>query len=230
MSQRLVRFWSCFAFTTLSGLLWISYQRLFVPHRSILVGLLICLGFGLIFWVTSSPTFFKKYVKKATPESLAWIRIITCTTLLIMTLWIEHIPSTTLLPIEIRQFNDIGLFKFLYIIPGFINFLRSENSLQIFQGLTAVILFLGIVGWRTRIVIPLGTLCYFVLGGITRHYIYFFHTGLIPLYLMAVLSFTPCGDGLSIDRLLKTYRGKLKPPTEYIYQQSMAGHDMLVGR
>jgi type IV secretory pathway TrbD component len=211
MIPALTRFWMCLIFIVSSSILWISIERLLAPNLSLSVGLLICLGFGLVFWIISSPMFFKSYVKEATPESLAWIRIITCTTLLIMTLWIEDIPSTTLLPEEVKQFHTIGLFQFLYFIPGFNDFLNSANSLQIFQGLTAIILFLGIIGWRTRIVIPLGTLFWFILGAIPRHYTYFFHTGLVPLYLMTVLSFTPCGDGLSIDQLKADQNNKISP-------------------
>ena len=70
---------------------------------------------------------------------------------------------------------------------------------------------------RTRVVIPGAAVCYLLLGGIIRQYGFFFHTGIVPLYVLLVLSFTPCGDGWSLDRLLKARRGHvaLRPAAVY---------------
>jgi hypothetical protein len=78
-----------------------------------------------------------------------------------------------------------------------------------------VILFLGVLGWHTRIVIPLGALCHLLIGGILRDYSFDWHQGWVPLYLMAILSFTPCGDGWSVDRLRRVYAGRPVPETDY---------------
>lgn len=208
MKIRQLRFWLCLV-SALLGCLWISLARLLAPDLSAQAGLIVCLGFGLLSWVTTSPTFFKKYVREATPESLGAIRIIVCTILLIMTLWIEDVPSSALLPAQMR--HSMGIMQFFYSLPGFESFVRSQTSLQIFEWLTALILFLGIIGWQTRIVIPLGAFCYLLLGGIIRHYTWFFHTGLIPTYVILALSLTPCGDGLSVDRYRKIAQGKNVP-------------------
>ena len=76
---------------------------------------------------------------------------------------------------------------------------------------TVLLLFLGAIGCFTRMVIPLSALAHFVLLGILIDYSFFWHQNLVPLYLLAVLSFTPCGDGWSVDRLWKLSRGRDVP-------------------
>lgn len=211
MKNRQLRLWICLGFL-LAGCLWVVDDKLFAPQLSAQNGLLVCLGFAALFWITTSPTFFRKCVGEATPESLGAIRIITCTILLLMTLWITDIPSTALLPVEMRV--SMGIINFFYAFPGFESFARSQTSLQIFEWFTALLLFLGIIGWQTRLVIPISAFCYLLLQGIWLHYSWFSHTGLLPLYVLVVLSLTPCADGLSVDRLWKVYRGQIVPPAD----------------
>ncbi len=176
-------------------------------------GLLGSLGFCLVALVLSSPAFFRRFVDEATPGSLGAIRVLTCAVLLANTLW-ENVASTTLLPIEMRQ--PKGLMKLFYILPiNFESFVQSSIALEIFKWSTAIILLLGMIGWRTRIMIPLGAFCYFLFGGILRQYTHFFHLGVVPLYVLTVLSFTPCGDGWSIDQLRKVWQGKEVPNASY---------------
>jgi len=167
--------------------------------------LLTGLGFWLIVLVLSSPAFFRRIVGTATPGSLGAIRMWTCLILLLGTL-IEDLPSIALVPAEMRQ--SLGLTKYLYTLFGFERLVTSEASLRAFQWLTELILFLGLIGWRTRLVIPLGALCTFVFVGVLIDYSFFWHQNLVPLYVITVLSFTPCGDGWSIDRLWKISQGR----------------------
>ncbi len=175
------------------------------------------LASGLVFWLaawtTVRPVFFRKFVGEATPGSLGVIRMLTCAILLTNTLW-EDLGSSALLPRE--MINLRGIMKLLYFLPiGFDQFTANQGALNIFQMVTAVILFLALIGWKTRVMVPLGGLCYLLLGGILRHYAWYYHTGLIPTYLMLVLSFTPSGDGWSLDRLLKIFKGKPVPPADH---------------
>ncbi|MGH2413284.1 MAG: DCC1-like thiol-disulfide oxidoreductase family protein, partial [Microcystaceae cyanobacterium] len=206
-----LRLWICVG-SALAGCLLVAFEKLFFPKLSAQNGLLICLGFGVITWITTSPAFFRKCVGEATPESLGAIRILVCAIQLMMTLWMEDLPSMALLPVEMR--HPMGNINLLYSLPGFESFVRSQTSLQIFEWLTASILFLGLIGWQTRIFMPLGAFFYIILGGILRQYSWFYHTGLLPAYMMAVLSFTPCADGLSVDRLWKVYRGQPVPESD----------------
>ena len=177
--------------------------------RMTIAGLVSSLGFLLIVLVGSSPTFSRRIVGEATPGSLGAIRMWTCSILLLTTLW-EDLGSIAWLPPELR--HPSGLLRYLYILPiGFDRLVTSEMGLRAFQLLTELLLCLGLVGWRTRLVLPLGTFCYFLLLGILIDYSFFWHQNLVPFYVMIVLSFTPCGDGWSVDRLWKIYQGRAVP-------------------
>ena len=108
-----------------------------------------------------------------------------------------------------------GLLGFLYTLPiGFDKFVASESSLWVFQLLTELLLFLGLIGLWTRVVIPLGAFCEFLFLGILIDYSFFWHQGLVPLYVLVALSWMPCGDGWSVDRLWKIYQGRSVPDAD----------------
>lgn len=177
--------------------------------RVTIAGLVGSLGFLLIVLVSSSPAFIRRIVGEATPGSLGAIRMWTCFILLLTTSW-EDLGSIAWLPAELR--HPRGMLGYLYALPvGFTGLVASEVSLRALQLVTELLLFLGMVGWRTRVVLPLGTVCYLVLLGILIDYSFFWHQNLVPLYVMIVLSFTPCGDGWSVDRLWKISQGRAVP-------------------
>src|SRR5215510_16410536 len=170
------------------------------------------LGFLLIVLVSSSQAFIRRIVGEATPGTLGAIRMWTCSILLLTTRW-EDLGSIAWLPAEVR--HPRGMLGYLYTLPiGLESLVTSEMSLRAFQLLTELLLFLGLVGWRTRVVLPLGALCHFLLLGILIDYSFFWHQNLVTLYVMIVLSFTPCGDGWSVDRLWKIYRGRTVPDAD----------------
>src|SRR5262245_11217871 len=176
--------------------------------RVTLPGLLTILGFCLIVLVLSSSTFFRRIVGPATPGSLGAIRLWTCL-ILLLAMFIEDLPSIALLPSELRQSH--GLMKYLYTFLGFDRLVTSEVMLRAFQWLTELLLFLGLIGWRTRLVIPLAALCTYAFLGILIDYSFFWHQNLVSIYVLTVLSFTPCGDGWSIDRLRRISQGRSVP-------------------
>jgi predicted DCC family thiol-disulfide oxidoreductase YuxK len=177
-----------------------------------IAALVILVAFWVVALITSSPAFIRRIVGETTPGCLGAIRMWTCTILLLTTLW-EDLGSIAWLPAELR--HPRGLLGYLYALPiGLSQLVTSEVSLRTFQLFTEVLLFLGIIGWRTRVVIPLGAICYFFLLGILIDYSFFWHQNLVPLYLMIVLSFTPCGDGWSVDRLRKVYQGRDVPDAD----------------
>jgi predicted DCC family thiol-disulfide oxidoreductase YuxK len=181
-------------------------------ERITLGGLVAIVAFWLLAMVISSPAFFYRFVGEATPGALGAIRMWSCAVLLLMT-FLEDLPSIALLPAETR--NPKGLLEYFYRLPiGFERFVTSETSLGAFQLLTELLLVLGLVGWRTRIVIPSAAFCHFVLLGILIDHSFFWHQNLVALYVMLALSFTPCGDGWSVDRLWRIYRGQAVPPTD----------------
>ncbi len=205
-STRPTRFWLCLISILSSVAVWLGLRQLFGSHRFIDLGVVFCLGLGLLLWIATSPGFAKRFVGEATANDLGFIRIIACIDLIITAVWLEDLSTTPLLPEAIRQ--PMGTVQFLYAIPGFEAFSRSQGWLQGFELLTVLCLVLGMLGLWTRFTIPLGALTYCVLGGLTRQYFYLYHQGLIVVYMLLALSFMPCGDGLSIDRWLAKRRGQ----------------------
>ena len=122
--------------------------------RLAMVCLVSILGFWLIMLVSSSPAFSRKVVGEATPGALGALRAWTCFILLLTTLW-EDVGSIAWLPAEVR--HPRGMLGYLYPI-GLGRLVTSERGLRAFQLLTQLLLFLGLVGWRTRVVLPLGAL------------------------------------------------------------------------
>ena len=186
-----------------------DWDRVTIP------GLLSGLGFWLIALVISPPAFYRRFVGEATPGTLGAMRMWICLILLLGAVG-ENLPSIALLPPEMRLSQGvdgvIGVIKYFYILPiGFEHLVRSEAGLRGFQWFTELILFLGVIGWRTRLVIPMGALCGLVFFGLIRDYSFYWHQNLVPLYVMTVLSCTPCGDGWSVDRLRKVYQGRAVP-------------------
>jgi len=153
-------------------------------------------------------SFFKTCVGNATADQLSLIRIFACGILLVSILW-EDYASSALLPRGLLQPQVFGALQFLYSLPiGFEEFIANESALRFFEWFTTFALILGMIGFKTRWVLPVACVGYLVIAGINRQYSWFYHTGLIPLYVAMVLSFLPCADGLSLDRYLKFKRGE----------------------
>ena len=178
---------------------------LMIASRSAITAILF---FTLLSAALSSTTFVESRVGAASPRALACIRIVVCSILLASVLW-EHLPSTAELPAEMIQ--PMGVMKLLHAVPGFSALSRSAAALGVFQAATAVLLLLGVIGWRARLVLPLAAFAYLILGGILRQYSWFFHTGLVPLYVLFVVAMTPCADALSLDRRRRLRQGALVP-------------------
>ena len=153
--------------------------------------------FFLLFRIVRRPEFFRN-VGEAAPESLAAIRILVCTILLGHVV-VEDLPSSASLPRALIA--PMGVLEVLYTLPvGFRRFVASPEALAAFKAVTAGLLLAAAAGWRTRVTLPLAALAYVVFGGILRQYSAFYHAGLVPLYVLAVLACTPCADAWSLDR------------------------------
>lgn len=165
------------------------------------------LGIWLLFALKiTTPSFFQKYVGEATPKSLGAIRIIVCAIALVMVL-LEDLTISSRLPAEMARDERMGIVSVLFDLPlGIDSLVTNATGLRTFQIATAVLLLLGTIGWRTRITVPLGAICFLIMGGLLRRYAFFFHTGLLPAWVLIVLAFTPCGHGWSIDALHRSVR------------------------
>jgi len=154
----------------------------------------------------TSEWFGRRVVGAATPGTLGAIRMWTCGILLVSTAW-DDLASIGRLPLEYHV--DMGVLKIAHALPiGFDRLLTSQTGLGLWQLATEVLLLLGLIGWRTRLVLPLAAAFALVMNGILREYTGFWHQNLVPIYVLLVLSFTPCGDGWSFDRLRRIYRGE----------------------
>jgi hypothetical protein len=149
----------------------------------------------------------------ATPRMLAFVRIVVCGILLIIGLW-EDLPSTTLLPPEMRK--PLGFLIPLEKISGgaFAWLCQSPRALLALQAATCVTFFLALIGFRTRFMVASGALLGLLFGAMMRQYAWFYHTGLVPLYALAVLAFTPCGVAWSVDRWLARRAGRSLVPDD----------------
>src|SRR5688572_5883771 len=166
---------------------------------------------GLVI-VTTSRWFFHKFVGEATAQSLAFIRILICTILFVDTITID-LGDAALFPPSVRL--PMGVVHVISTLPLGLDALNShENGLRLWQAATAACLLLGALGWRARVVIPLAFAFYLVQGGIIRQYDRLFHTGLTPLYVLAVLCVLPCADAWSLDRRRRIRRGQPVPPDD----------------
>lgn len=174
--------------------------------------LVILVASGVLALAITRADFLRTYVGVATPGALGAIRMWTCLILLITLSW-EDLSSVALIPAEMR--NRAGFMRFLHVLPiGYDAFLSSAKALSAFKTVTELLLFLGVIGWLTRLVVPLATVCGFVMVGILVEHSFFWHQNLVPLYVLAVLSWTRCGDGWSVDRLWKRYRGRPVPAAD----------------
>lgn len=157
------------------------------------------------------PRFAERIVGEARPSDIGAIRMLVSAVLLTSVLW-EDVASTAALPRG--MIGPMGVMQLLHLIPNFDAFLASEWALRLLDLAAAVLLMMALVGWKARFAVPLAAAAYLVVGGVMRQYAWFYHTGLLPLYLLIVLSFLPSGAGLSMDRWLKKRRGDAVPPDE----------------
>ena len=154
-----------------------------------------------------------RLVGETTPTQFGVIRTIVCG-IALMSLLLEDPASTALLPRSMINLHQFGFMELLGILPGWDRLLASAAALTALKSGTAVLLACGMLGLGTRVVLPLALFGYFLVGGILRIYTHYFHTGVLAIYLIGVLSLAPSGDGFSIDRLIRIARGRRVPPAE----------------
>ncbi len=155
--------------------------------------------------------FSSSRLANGTPRQLAWIRIVVCLTALIYTL-MEDLPGIASMPAGMR--NDDQFFHVLNSLPGYSTLLSSPYLLATLQWTTAILLFFGLIGFQTRVSLLLGGLGFFLMQAILRHYTYYYHSGLVPLYLVLLLPWTPCAAAWSVDSWL--HRHKREPDAQSV--------------
>jgi hypothetical protein len=153
-----------------------------------------------------------RWVPPATAEALGATRAWIAAILLGSVLW-EDLPSSAALPRGMLDLDHHWLPGLLHSLPiGFDRLLASAAGLGAYQALTGLLLALAMLGLFTRWTVPAAALAYLLFASIFRVYAWSYHTGLVPLYALLLLAFTPCGDALSLDRLRRRRRGEAVEP------------------
>lgn len=153
-----------------------------------------------------------RWVPPATAEALGATRAWIAAILLGSVLW-EDLPSSAALPRGMLDVDHHWLLGLLHSLPiGFDRFLASAPGLLAYEALTGLLLALAMLGLFTRWTVPAAALAYLLFASIFRGYAWSYHTGLVPLYALLLLAFTPCGDALSLDRLRRRRRGEAVEP------------------
>jgi len=154
---------------------------------------------GALVKVLRTLDFSSPRVVNGTPQQLAWIRIVVCLTALIFTV-MEDLPALSSMPPEIRNKDQFS--HLLHTVPGYSALLSNSHLLGALQWTTAALLLLGLIGFQTRITLSLGGVGFFLMQAILRDYTYLYHSGLVLVYLVLVISWTACGAKWSVDRWL----------------------------
>ena len=142
------------------------------------------------------------------PERLGFIRIISVSAALMYCLWENF---TAICEVPFSWYKPLGFMMFL---PEKIiwHLHWSPERLLLFKAVTIFFLLLSLFGVFTQVSLFFATCFYFYFIGVIRGYAWFFHTGLVPLYLMFFLIWLPSGDGISLDQ--KIFKNKMLFPDE----------------
>ncbi|MDQ3605604.1 MAG: hypothetical protein M3418_05395, partial [Gemmatimonadota bacterium] len=157
------------------------------------------------------PSRLRRWIEPATAEALGAMRALVAGVLLASALW-EDLPSTAYLPRELLHHDPQWLVEWLLRVPGMDAFFASHAVLTAFELGAIALLGMAAVGLGTRWTVPAAAVAYLLMAVTLRSYAWSYHTGLVPLYALLLLSVTPCGDAWSLDRRLRMRRGLPVPP------------------
>ncbi|HEU0253257.1 MAG TPA: HTTM domain-containing protein [Pyrinomonadaceae bacterium] len=153
-------------------------------------------------------------VNRVVPSSafaLGVVRLIVHGTFLISVLFTSF-SALGSLPVTILR--PTGAMKF---VPwSFYDGLLTPSGMLIFQIALVVSLLFSAAGFLTSISTKISFLLVLFYQGLLRSFGHFNHDEMLPIYYLAVLAFTPCGDDFSLDRLLRKRRGD-RPLFAYAY-------------
>jgi Vitamin K-dependent gamma-carboxylase len=174
-------------------------------------GLLGCMLGATLVYALTRPRFVRGVVGRATPGALGATRALASFVLLLIMIQ-DDLGSAALLPREMRE--PMGMLAVIRKFPLANAVLESHTGLALIDWVTTAALVLALIGLFTRVALPIAAAGFFLYAGIVREYSWFTHQGLVPLYVLTALCFTPCGDGFSVDRLRRVWRGAPVPPRE----------------
>jgi hypothetical protein len=110
-----------------------------------------------------------------------------------------HLPTTVMRPTGAMQ-----------LLPWrFYDALITPRGMLILKVLLVVSLLCATLGLFTAITTKSAALLFLFYEGLVRSFGHFNHDEMIAVYILAVLAFTPCSDGFSLDRMWGRVRPRL---------------------
>jgi hypothetical protein len=141
--------------------------------------------------------FLPRNTEECADLQLGFIRFLTCSICLFLVVRDNPLQTLTL-PTE-----WVYPRTFIHLLFGssWIYIIRSDLYLQgIWYG-AVFSLTCGALGLFTRVSLATGSVTFLLLYDIFSSYTHLFHTGLLPLQLLLILTFLPCGDRISLDKV-----------------------------
>lgn len=167
--------------------------------------------------LTTGRNFAERYVSKATPGTLGAIRCFVGCICLYFT-WYSKLLAVPVLLADGQLFHSMGVMDLLYR-AGLAKIVATDGGAFAWQTATMIAVLFATIGLFTRVSVPVAAALYVATIGVNRSLFWFNHTGLVPFYLLAAMSFMRCGDGFSVDRMIRIWRQREVPdadePTRY---------------
>lgn len=107
-----------------------------------------------------------------------------------------HLPTTVMRPTGAMQL----------LSWRFYDALITPRGMLILKALLVVSLLSSSLGFFTSLATKFAALLFLFYEGLVRSFGLFNHDEMTGVYILVVLAFTPCGDGFSLDRLLRATR------------------------
>jgi hypothetical protein len=180
-------------------------------HRIATGGLVMWALGGAVYLAVSSRAFATRVVGTATPGTLGAVRMVVC---LVMIAMAHGEKVRSVVPKTPADRGPMGVMSLFFAVPGFDQLMDSGAGLAALKALVMALLLAGAVGFKTRWVLPIAAALYLPLAGIVRSYTWFTHNGIVAYYALVALCFTRCGDGWSVDRVLRLWRGQPVVPAD----------------
>ena len=162
--------------------------------------------------LTTSRTFARNYIGLATPGTLGAIRAWVGVILIYMTMH-SGIAAAPSLVAGGQKHVPMGLMDVFYSL-GFDQVIRSPAAVTAWHYATLAALVCVTLGLFTRTTIVIAAVLYVAELGVLRSFYFFSHIGLVPWYSLVVLAFTRCGEGFSLDRMIRIWRQLPTPDPE----------------
>jgi len=125
------------------------------------------------------------------------------------------VHGTFLISVLVTSFSALGSLPVTILRPtgamkllpwSFYDQLQSPTGMLILKTALVLSLLAGAAGFLTSISTKTSFLLVLFYQGLLRSFGHFNHDEMLPVYYLAVLAFTPCGDKFSLDGLLRKSR------------------------